>query len=247
MVSPTGLEFVVPPSTVLAIPAAMTICYVLPTVLMSLPAPSIIGFQQKQSYMAIWQMFPLWVSLAQEVFTYAIRIFIHNDVWKYHGKLPRSSIMGPLRMLYMGLLLIAGIGQIATATLMVTSAFFPDLFSVDFKGVFNASKVFLPAAISPSTKMSSIGSGAHMLLQYDEAVGSLAMMIWSTVLFVSNYRTGRSAQTPGHLAAKGAVAFVLAGPLGYAAACIWARDEMVEADLMTDDLRKGTVNVEKTN
>jgi len=247
MVSPSPFGFVVSSSDLYAISGAIVVGYVLPTVLMSLPAPSVIGFEQKQMYMAIWQMFPLWVSLVQPVLAYAIRIIISQDGDKSPGKNPKSKSMGTLRGSYMGLLIIAGIGQIATATLIATSAFFPDLFSVEFIGVFNASKVFLPASISPFTKVPSIGSGALQFLQYDEAIGSLAMMIWSTVLFVNVYKNQGSRRIPGYLITQGAVAFILAGPLGYATACIWARDEMVAADLTAHVTGKVRGDVKKTS
>lgn len=230
MVSPKDLGFLVSPSALRAIPVSMAVGYVLPTVLMSLPAPSLIDYQEKQMYMAIWQMFPLWVSLIQEGFAYAIKTFTPKPISGHHSESMRPDSMAPLRNLYMGLLMIAGIGQVATCTLIAASALFPVLLSVEFRDIFNASNVFRPAAISSSMKMPSIGSGAHMLLQYDEAIGSSAMMIWSTVLFVNVFKMGKSTQTLSDLIIKGTIVFVVTGPLGYATACVWARDEMVQTE-----------------
>jgi len=155
--------------------------------------------------------------------------------------------MDALRILYIGLLIIAGIGQIATATMMATSTFFPDLYSTHFQGIFKASKVFLPATFSPAIKMPSIGSGAHMLLQYDEAIGSLAMMIWSTVLFVNVNKKTTAPQKIVHQITEAVTVFILTGPLGYATACIWARDEVVWADQMKPITGEESPDVKKTS
>lgn len=243
--NPSGLSVSLP--LLQAIPMALAIGYVLPAVLMSLPAPSIISFQRKQMYVAIWQMFPVWVSLVHEGLTRMLRTLIYRETSKQPSDLPHSMSMDALRILYIGLLIIAGIGQIATATMMATSTFFPDLFSINFQGIFKASKVFLPAAVSPAIKMPSIGSGAHMLLQYDEAIGSLAMIIWSTVLFVDVNKKTRAPQKAVYQIAQAVTVFILTGPLGYATACIWARDEVVWADQMEPIRGEESLDVKKTS
>lgn len=212
---------------VIAIFPALLIGFILPSVLMSLPAPSVLTFEQKQTYIAIWQMFPIWVSLVQ----IALPHVISKPARTSSTKSPRLQELHTMRILYIGLLIIAAYGQAATAMLVATSSCFPDLFAPDFKGVFNSSKVFLPAAVSPSVKMPSIGSGTHLLLQYDELIGSGAMVLWSTTLFMLVYRECRSVQSEVSLIAYGILAMFLTGPLGYATTCIWARDELIVSEI----------------
>ena len=216
---------------VIAIFPALLIGLVIPTVLMCLPAPSILTFEQKQTYIAIWQMFPVWVSLVQIALPYAMS----KPARTSSTKSPRLQELHTMRILYIGLLIIAAYGQAATAMLVATSSCFPDLFAPDFKGVFNPSKVFLPAAVSPSIKMPSIGSGMHLLLQYDELIGSGAIVLWSTALFMMVYRKYRSVQSEVSLIAYGILAMFLTGPLGYATTCIWARDELMVSEAEDDD------------
>ena len=216
---------------VIAIFPALLIGFVLPSILMSLPAPSLLSYEQKQTYIAIWQMFPVWVSLIQIALPYVIPKPTKTSSTKSLG----LQELHAMRILYVGLLIIAAYGQAATAMLMATSSFFPDLFASEFKGVFNPSKVFLPAAVSPSIKMPAIGSGTHLLLQYDELVGSGAVVLWSTALFMIVYRKCRSAQSEASLVAYGLMAMLLTGPLGYAAACMWARDELIVSEAEGND------------
>ena len=193
---------------------------------MSLPAPSVISHEQKQTYIATWQMFPIWVSLVQVALPYMIPKPANTSSSKSLG----LQELRTMRILYGGLLIVAGLGQAATAMLVATSSFFPDLFALEFKGAFNPSKVFLPAAVSPSIKMHSIGSGTHLLFQYDNLIGSGAMVLWSTALFMMVYRKCRSVQSEASLIVYGIMAMFLTGPLGYATACIWARDELLVSE-----------------
>ena len=193
---------------------------------MSLPAPSLLSYEQKQTYIAIWQMFPVWVSLIQIALPYVIPKPAKTSSTKSLG----LQELHAMRILYVGLLIVAGYGQAATVMLAATSSFFPDLFASEFKGVFNPSRVFLPAAVSPFIKMPSIGSGTHLLLQYDELIGSGAMILWSTALFMMVYRKCRSVQSEASWIVYGIMAMLLTGPLGYATACVWARDELLVSE-----------------
>ena len=217
-------NFLVDVPNVMGVAIAMTLGFVLPTVLMSLPAPSIVNHDLKQWLMTVWQFFPVWVSMIQGIVSYLLSKFREPSGATTTHKL-RS-----MRVLYAGLLTVAGIGQVSTMTLVATSKFFPGLFAPEFVGVFDFSSVFLPAAITPSTKMPSIGAGALLLFQYDQAIGSTSMVLWSTVLFINTYRNGAIRQNGALMILGGIILMALTGPLGYATACIWARDELIIAD-----------------
>ena len=201
---------------------AMVNFYILLSLLTSLPAPSVISHDLKQWLLASWQFFPVWVSLVQGAVSYLLSRLGEE----YSGA---SSIgkMTWMRALYLGLLTAAGLGQAKTLTLMWTSSFLPGLFADDFVGVFDFSNVFLPAATSPYTTTPSIGAGAFLLLQYDYFIGSVSLALWSTVLFVNTYRNGTVERSRALMVAGGVVMLALTGPLGYATAFVWARDELL--------------------
>ena len=207
---------------------SMILGYILPTILMSLPAPSIIDYDLKQWLMTFWQFFPVLVSAVQGVVPYLLPSSGEGNAES------NANMLRSMRVLYAGLLTIAGIGQASTMTLILTSKFFPGLFAPEFVGVFNPSKVFLPAAVSPSTKMPSIGAGALLFLQYDHLIGSTSVALWSTVLFVNTYRNGATNQSVALMIVGGVIMMALTGPLGYATACVWARDKLIIAEAAAD-------------
>ena len=218
-------SFLVERQSTVMIPISLALGYVLPAVLMSLPAPSLITSEQKQTLMALWQMFPVWVAIFQATLP-SITMFIN----RYHtrpSKNTDASELSAMRWVYLILLVTAGIGQISTFTLLATSKWFPTLFAPESRGVFNPSNVLLPIAISPSTKMPSIGTGAFLLLQYDEIVGSTSMVIFASVLHILARQNSSSHRSVGSSIVLGLAALICTGPLGYAVACVWARDEMI--------------------
>ena len=215
---------------------AMIFFYLLLTILMSLPAPSVLSHDLKQWLLAFWQFFPVWVSLVQGAVSYLLSGL---EVEPSSGASGIGRINW-LRPLYSGLLTGAALGQAKTLALMWTSSFLPGLFADDFVGVFNFSNVFLPAATSPHTKTPSIGAGAFLLLQYDYFVGAISMAVWSTVLFVNTYRNGTIERSRVLMVVGGFVMLIVTGPLGYTTAFAWARDELLvaEAEAEADDGKK---------
>ena len=231
-------DYVISVPDLAGIAFAMVNIYILLTVLMSLPAPSVISHDLKQWLLASWQFFPIWVSLAQGAVSYLL-----SGLLKEESSSGASSIgrMRWMRALYAGLLTAAGLGQAKTLTLMWSSSFLPGLFADNFVGVFAFSNVFLPTATSPYTKTPSIGAGAFLLLQYDYFIGSISMALWSTALFVHTYRNGTIERSRALIAAGGVVMLALTGPLGYATALAWARDELLvaaEAEAEVDERKK---------
>ena len=223
-------DLLVSPSDLAGIAFAMVNLYILLTFLMSLPAPSIISHDLKQRFMAFWVFFPLWVSLSQG----AVAYLLPRSREEANGAPPSSRSVIWMRALYAGLLTAACLGQAKTLTLMWTSSFLPDLFAREFLGVFDFSKVFIPATTSPYTKMPSIGAGAFLMLQYDYFIGSMAMTLWSTVMFINTYKNGTTERSVALMIGGGFVMLALTGPLGYATAFVWARDELVIGEAEAD-------------
>ena len=225
-------DFFPPRRFTAAVPFSITLGYIIPAVLMSLPAPLIITFEQKQTFIAIWQAFPVWVAGFQAIIPYIITALtptVNHPVEVFH-----TSELRTLRRVYLGLITLAGIGQTSTLTLLASSQWFPDLFDTDFKGVFKPTRVFVPIATSPSTKMPSIGSGAFLLLQYDHLVGSTSMVLFGTVIYIQTAQRLRMSHSVGELIAWALATAAVAGPLGYVVACVWVRDELIARARVTD-------------
>lgn len=209
---------------------SLIIGYILPSILIALPAPSILSFDQKQIVMAVWQVFPIWAEILQRGVSFILRKFSpRNQTREFIVIADKTSTkqIGALRLVYAFLVLIAGLTHIATMTFLATSVLFPRIFAVNFAGKFDPSAVFRPVALTSSTKISSLGSGTLMLIQYDEMIGSLAMAIWAVFMLTKKMREKKKFDTPYIFLFDFVSLIALLGPIGYAVVCIWARDELV--------------------
>ena len=218
---------------ILSIPISLTIGFGLLAILLSLPAPSVLTFDQKQAFIAAWQAFPVWVELLQQSLSWVIAQMPGYMHWMAptpsRGTSPRT--MGALRLVYVFVLGVAGVTRITVIMLSLTSKLFPEIFAPGYRGMFDPSNVFVPKSFLPSTKMSSIGAGAFQLLQYDEMVGSTALAIWSIALYANTYK--QTANIDSIVVSKMLLAFVtswvLFGGCGCAVCFAWARDEIIFA------------------
>lgn len=216
-----------------SIPFSIAIGYILPTAIAALPAPSVISFERKQAYMAIWQMFPLSVQILQLAIPYLLAMSYPPPL-SPNFLIPKRQGLGALRVVYIFLLTMAASSHLGTLTLLLTSKFFPALFAIPFVGIFNPASVFWPVTISVSHQVSSIGSGAMLMIQYDEIIGSVAVVLWALFLLATAFHRfseerGANATTAWVLAFDFVTLTALVGPLGYAVIAMWGRDEMVFA------------------
>ncbi|MCJ1477789.1 hypothetical protein MMC13_006462 [Lambiella insularis] len=206
---------------VASIPLSLMCGFIVPAVMLSLPAPSMQSYQAKQTWMAIWQAFPLWVSSFQQVFKRCL-----SFVWPQSYLRADSTSVVTLRVVYGILFVVAAVGQIGTATLSLASLLFPGLFASKYVGVFDPLKVAVSAALTPSAQVASVGAGSLMLLQYDEMVGSTAVLLWASFMYANAKSQNKTFSSWGQMALLVTLLTVLAGPTGCAVALLWARDEL---------------------
>ncbi|KAI4185926.1 MAG: hypothetical protein L6R41_003823 [Letrouitia leprolyta] len=202
---------------------------------MALPAPSVVSYERKQLFIAIWQVFPIWIALLQQIIPYLRRCFmktfiIENEVYK------RRTI-GTMRTAYMTMLTVATVTRVSAWTVPISSFLFPSIFAPDAVNSLTPSSVFKPAAVTASVKMPSLAASSILFLQHDEIVGSAAVVIWSLALYLNT--TGK--KTMGDwisLMVKGTGIAAVAGPQGFAVAAIWARDEIIFAIDQTEKKKR---------
>ena len=211
------------------IPYSVSVGFIIPAILLALPAPSTIAYETKQLYMAIWQIFPITTGVLQIVLS-TVRSLLTKKVAV--EKTARHNI-DHMRTVYTTILVVAFVTRISTWTISISALLFPSIFAAEVGTILKPSSVFFPAAATPSTRMPSIAAASFQLLQYDEIVGSTAMLLWSTCLYIVAMDRKEPAGWAS-LVIKGIVIEALAGPLGFAVAAIWARDEIVFANDNTE-------------
>ncbi|CAO1597056.1 hypothetical protein XANCAGTX0491_000885 [Xanthoria calcicola] len=223
-------EFLVNSSKLHSIPYSVAVAFVVPASLLALPAPSVIGYDTKQLFMVIWQAFPLMVGILQSIVP-NVRSRLNDQVVVEESK---EHTIEHMRVVYAIMLVVAWMTRISTWTISLSAVFFPGIFAYWVDSLLKPSSVFLPAAFTSSVKMPSIAAGAFQLLQYDDIIGAAAMVLWSATLYIVAMERKNPAGWVS-LLIKGVLIEALAGPLAFATAAVWARDEMIFA---TDNEKK---------
>ncbi|KAI4152268.1 MAG: hypothetical protein LQ340_003015 [Diploschistes diacapsis] len=176
--------------------------------------------------MALWQVFPIWTSLSQQIFKLLVP---RSSLSGKSDKEKAKHGMSALRAVYIIALIGAASTQIATLTLCFTSAMFPMLFNPASVAAWAPSKVLVPAAITPSLKVSSVAEGALLFLQYDEIIGSSALLL-VVGNAVGNKWTPKGALQWLASVMGTATGYILLGPGGLAVVGMWVRDEILFAE-----------------
>lgn len=224
-VAPSRSNVAVKAADLLSTIIAIVCGYLLPTILIGLPAPSLISYEIKQLFSALWQAFPIWTFIVQIMSKSALERFSHTNAAIFTG-LHVHRHMAVLRFTYSFLILVAGLTHIHACTLSLTASLLPQMFAPSAVKALHYSSVFIPKSNSPSTKVQDAASGAALFLQWDEIVGLSAFFLWTLPLYLRAKHQRGQLFTPS-LFLQLLLGTIVAGPVTGAVALMWARDELL--------------------
>jgi hypothetical protein len=213
----------IPPALIFMLPFIVFIGYVVPSVAMFLPAPSTVTVSTKQALLAAWQLFPVYTSVLASVCWY-LSAFLFGD----SGRSLPATLHG-LRRTYAFALACAVLPRIAAWLLSLMSVVCPALFLENVAAEFHPLRVFantFPWSSSP-TQVTSVGEGALWFLQWDDVIGSSALLLWSLALYKVAHQKASVEVRWLELVWKIAVYSLVFGPVGSAVALMWERDEFI--------------------
>ena len=225
--SSADLSFNLPDIANLAtIPVSTTVGYIIPAALLTTPTPATVSFNTKQIIIALWQVFPVTVEFLQRIISPIFAKFIYKS-YNLSMSAPETTVRAAsltiLRRVYTFILFICAITHIRVMTVLATSYF--SSYASAFGYIF--SSVFIPSTLSAATKMKKIGQGAHLLLQYDEIIGSITILLWAITLSTSSGPMVRDTKGFLGMIAILVMGTALLGPVGCAVALLWMWDERI--------------------
>ena len=213
-------SFLVPLSDIISTAPSMFLGFAVPALLMVLPSPSLISYSTKQVSIALWQAFPLWVSILQQCCSPTI-----TNLWGlFEANARQAESVIAMRMFYLAILAIAALTHLSTFYLIAMAYLLPAGDAGEYKDAWTFSNVFIPTASTPGFKVNNIGEGAHLMMQYDEIIGNSAVLVWAYALFVTA-PSGKLQLSQAQLSVFGLILLIVTGPIGLAVGLVWARDE----------------------
>lgn len=206
------------PVKLVSVPGAMVLGFVVITTLPALPA-SMITSDTRQAFLALWQIFPLCVSVSHNVLTFVMRAL---------GLVPKSTSQGAttshesVRRVYRQILFLTAVAHLGTIALVASQQFRQSLFgdpveSINFESVFRPMSAFSPYQIK------ALAEGIQPLLQYDMYCGVAGVFAW--IVTLSYVAAGSSAVAAVRTAMNLVLRSLVVGPGGAALWAFWDRDD----------------------
>ncbi|KAI1609148.1 hypothetical protein EDD37DRAFT_140783 [Exophiala viscosa] len=200
--------------------------YIAPTILMTLPQPDILPLDTKITAIVLWQLFPVW----QSIIAYVAKLIVGAKTPSASQADAQTRQISLLRTVYKLSLAVSTTTHIATWTLSLSTLLLPSLFTAQTVQDFHPLNVFVPPNPFSDVKIGSIAQGSHWFLQYDYIITGAAYVIWASA---SRYAVGVK-NAKADAGGFGVGAFldiicrcVLLGPYSAALTLLWDRDEAV--------------------
>lgn len=198
---------------------------IIPTVLMSLHAPTTVSVEQKVDFIRLWQFFPLLFRLGQRVWTSLVFVRLDSYRDELAEKSPRTQRRA-FRRVYIFGLCCAAITHIGTLVVSIMSLLFPTFFTKDISAQFHPTNLFVPVSPFSGKQASTVGEGAHWFLQWDMTIMFLTYLVWAYFAAVKViYPNSGVFSAPLILRLAGWS--LLFGPMGAAMLAIWERDDTI--------------------
>jgi len=230
--SPTTVSVTGDAKGISTIPLAITIGYILPSVLMCLPSPDVVSHEAHQAFLFAWQLFPLWIGLTHLL----LKAILPSS--SYTSSRSQKTSISSLRKTYIFGLFLAASSHLITVSLALALIYAPS--DVKSQLAFLIPSSFLPTTpsliftpfppfTSPQAIVSEVSIGIMSLLQYDTIFAGFSSLLWASYLASRVSTKSREQSTVLGRFTRATVYTLLFGPCGAALAVMWKRDEDVFA------------------
>ena len=192
------------------VPVSVLLGIGIPSILVALPAPSLISVDRKIQFILVWLLFPL--------LTYVLRVSLTSVVSRQRAKKP---VYGVPHYVYAFALASSALPWVSFWTLELTAIVAPQVFQPHVAAALSPSHILrLVNPLMLSAKLSSLSDGVLGFIQWDFALVSVACLIWALGSTIEDTRFSRNVETVV-IAALSALAL---GPASAAIILIWRRD-----------------------
>ncbi|KAJ9265780.1 hypothetical protein DTO212C5_6635 [Paecilomyces variotii] len=233
--APSARAIAVPPVILNAIPLVFLVAYQVPSLLMVLPTPQFLSYDQKQLVVAIWQPWPIYVAVLLTTIYVVLSPFASKEKANSPIVLRRA-----FRRVYFFAFASASLTYVASVVLSLAASLVPVLFSEKYAAALHHNAVFgLTFPWKSSTlRVQSVTEGVHIFLQWDWLIGSVGVLLWAINMYVSAHKKILGKVGWISLGVKLVNLALLAGPVAAAVELIWERDELLLDVAIKEDVVK---------
>jgi hypothetical protein len=215
------------------IPISVSLGYVIPSLLMILPANAPIGSPMHQYIVAFWQAFPLWTVLIQWTLKLACTFILGKDTAAKTEKSPQTTAsktyLNYAGRVYTFVLTLCMVTHIPAVILsLLPPGIVPEsILTLAYLARPSFTSTFIPP-LPLGQPIQYMAEGVHIFLLWDMYIGSASGLLWAIVLY-QNVSVGKQITASNvSLLAKLIIWTVLGGPVAAWTILMWERDEVVK-------------------
>lgn len=209
---------------------SQTVAYVIPMALFAAPVPDVLSIFQKQTVVAWYQPWSVWIAITHFLITLVFRPWIQksNSESSTTAAAYRSARSNH-RAIYAFAFALAAIPHLTVMSITLTALLYPGLYSSRTISVLSLHNVFIPPSPWSDAKAPHLVEGCKWLLQWDYITGSFGVLVWVLTRYVSLQMSITPETRASWLGLVGRVLVwtAFAGPTAAAVEILWERDEIV--------------------
>ena len=225
------------PSDILLVPISAMVGYVVPVVLMSLRSPSVVSHTFKQLAIALWNVFPLTMTVFQIAAHSALLLTRSAKRGDKAAASPDPvGFLRAVRICYAFSLVFSCACHIGVASVSGLSMFFPMVFAPDYWSEFRPKRLLIPPF--SRTAALSFGEGDLSFMKWDQLIGYACMLLYASMTY-RQAQVKLGVRGSWRLYAGVMAGCMLAGPGSTVLAIEWAKDELLFAGKMDTPTSEG--------
>ncbi|CRG91162.1 hypothetical protein PISL3812_08210 [Talaromyces islandicus] len=205
------------------------VAYLIPMALFAAPVPDVLSVFQKQTVVAWYQPWSVWIAVAHFLVTLVIRPWIRQPDPEGSTTVVYRSARSNHRAIYAFAFSLAAIPHVIVLSIALTAMLYPGLYSNRLLGLLSLQNVFIPPSPWSDTKAPHLVEGCKWLLQWDYITGSTGVLVWVLTRYIALQMSTSQDKRASWLGLAGKVLVwtVIAGPTAAAVEILSERDEMV--------------------
>ena len=212
------------PQHLAAIPPSFVLGYIVPIILLALPAPRIVTLTFKHTLAGWYQQWSLFIA-----FFHCGYVYLIADKTQSSPRLDQSAsaYLSSLRVVYRLAFMMASIPHWTVCVISFTAWLCPSIFNEKKVECLKPVNVLVPTLPFTQRKVRDMAQGFLWLIQWDYILGMLGMIVWTMVLH-SNARDVYGVDDSWSYMLLRFLAYTfLGGPAALPVMILWERDEWV--------------------
>jgi len=213
-------------SDIEVLPWSVTFGFIVPTIAWLLPTPSVISGSTMHVFQAIWQPFPVYMTIIQ---SQAKRLQPSGDKKGSTGSSVSSAYLPAISQVYQIIIALSALIHIPTILLLLLppGVFAPFSAKLAEWATLSLVDVLVPPFPSLSWKMQSLAEGVHVFLLWDFYMTAVSSLIWAVALLHTAYLVNKEGIPWAAVGTKLVLWTAIGGPFAAATVILWERDTLL--------------------